>query len=475
MKKILTLTAILFVLGAQAQPTSCTVYERELQEIFTAYKPGSQINLRRVEDIYAACPRPGEKMSLIYYYFKSVSAFLSDKRSERSAFEDAAYYYDLCARHFPYLVQAGPEDRAFTDLFFARAEQVELSLGNESRRLNYYLDSYRYGASSEEVWAKKNPPVNSESAQGKSRGIEPAEEITFTRSADNPAVPAKTSTANMRLRDDSPAGEDFGYVGKLEALTFMDYLRFRGETQEAQEALAQQTGEYTMRSSLVPPAPSGAILIAESPGPDEIVNDWMAELSSNDLEYIPMVSFRDDLLLRNKPGSSGGSNGKIAFFEKVARFADVATANADGRKYVKVRTHSGKIGWVDESGLVEEGQVAVFVSSARGVLNLSESARYDRNAIVFLPGEAVVLEAADGNWVRVVTRNGEKRAWVQGVSQLSIEPMEVEIGVKYGEALREASASLRMARLEDIRRMSGFEQSELAPVINQRIRAEKVR
>ncbi|MEL6593873.1 MAG: hypothetical protein AAFQ68_27470, partial [Bacteroidota bacterium] len=97
----------------------CSGYERELEEYFYNFQPGSTTpNIKQVEMVYARCAKPSPKMELIYHYLKAMDVWYADYLSDEAAYHDARYYYEKAAAYFAYLVDAPASDEYFVDLYF---------------------------------------------------------------------------------------------------------------------------------------------------------------------------------------------------------------------------------------------------------------------------------------------------------------------------------------------------------------------
>ena len=146
------------------QAQQCSGYEREMQEIFMDYLPGQQLDIRKIDLLYARCYQPSDKMSLIYHYFKSVDAWFNPNLSDEAAVQDARYQYEQAARFFPFLVEAGESDAEFVDLFFQQASDLQDQLGidylvlEDTQRGETYRTRGMNQTNNQSDWEKYTPP-----------------------------------------------------------------------------------------------------------------------------------------------------------------------------------------------------------------------------------------------------------------------------------------------------------------------------
>ncbi|GAB4411067.1 MAG: hypothetical protein OHK0039_15880 [Bacteroidia bacterium] len=437
---------------------SCAAYERELELYFYEYRPGMDLDQTRIERLRLQCGTPTPKLELIYFYFRAAHALYANP-GDRRALEDAIYFYDQCAAHFDYFLDAGAGDQLFFERFYQEADILEQRIAQEARRQNFRRENRYYG----------DHEVAAVNWLGSQRGVQaPAPNLRTTQAQDEGAFvkhylrdghyvaldAPDEGVAKPRCRcgEESTAQrvastETFGYVGQVADLNIIEYLHFRQSGAGFTYPVAEETGA-TLRIATTEPT------------------------RGMPADYRAMTNVMDQLSLRVGPGTSSPEVARLGFGQIVAVVDETLPLTSYGKTYVQVRTHDGHTGWVDRAALVAEGQVAVLVQDVRGYPALMD--RSDRNALIFRAGELVVLadtrREGTTDWVQVVGRNAEKTAWLMGIDALSIEELDLQIGEAMYLAIHEASLYARKARLEAIRQLPGYAQSELAPVVEYYLR-----
>jgi len=437
-----------------ASAQTCSGYERELEEYFYNFQPGTNtIDIRQLEMVYARCPQPTPKMALVYYYLKSMDIWYADYLSDEAAYHDARFFYEKAAAYFAYLVDAPSEESFFVNLYFDRAQALQNQLGidhiaiqplpvqtSQTRGSDNTSDPYQY------QWQKYTPDRSAgDNSTYRTRGVaeNPVNESTLRKSEYRNGEYQETTRG--ATPDQVIEGETYGAVGSLSSLNAYDYLRFR-----------KDWDKQTMRSEGIVSDPSNGISRGTNP------NARVAAPATPQTAYKGFVCIYDNAVVRTKPGEIASPVGLVRFGEAVAFVPNQQPIKEAGNTYYSVRLQTGQLGWMVSHALVSDGRLAVITETAKGYLSLNPQTARDRNMIVFVPGELVVLEGVSGDFIRVVSRDAEKRAWVRGIGELSIDEMDIIIGEKLYEASRQNSISMRKAILQEIRNLPGFEQSELA-------------
>ncbi|RMG75897.1 MAG: hypothetical protein D6722_00265, partial [Bacteroidetes bacterium] len=409
--------------GSTSYAQGCTAYERELESWLRAYDVGQGVNVPRLERIRAQCPTSSDKLELIYYFLRAADALYQPARDMRLAYEDATHYYDLCATYFSYLVEAPSWESDFAAYFFSQANHLEQDLQQAARQLGLRPQNRFYGeTAAAEAW-RTYQAAQQPTAHMRTRGQEQdAFQKNTLREGQYVMAPAPQPQSYGPSRGAQPdqrvaapeVAEPYGFVGQISDLNIFTYLAWN-------------------QSKDIP------YPVAEEPLPDELarraspgrepVPDPAPDLSPSDNQMV-MVSAFDRLSMRVSPGDNAAEAASLRFGEEVFPLADVQSVRSQDRTYIKVQRADGRAGWVDQMGLIPDGHLAVLTRSQRGYPVSSERTS-DRGGIILEAGELVVLEDAreqDGiDWVKVVSRNAQKRAWIAGIEGLSIEPLDLEI------------------------------------------------
>ena len=132
---------------------------------------------------------------------------------------------------------------------------------------------------------------------------------------------------------------------------------------------------------------------------------------------------------------------------------------------MNVKMQNGQVGWLPLDAAVPDGQLAVVTKTTRAFLSLNPETARDRNMILLEAGELVILEGVEGDYIRVVSRDAEKRGWVKGIAEVSIDEVDLLIGLKIFDAMQETSESSLKAKLQQIRSVKGYKNSMMANVV----------
>ncbi len=434
---------------------NCAGYEKEMEEYFLNFQTGDQVNIRKIESVYVRCPQPTDKMSLIYHYFKALEVWTAPYLSDESAYHDARFYYEQAAPSFPYLLKAPPKDNFFVTVFFDRAIELETQLGIESIVVQSTSPVQRSRG-------MDGDPLQSEPGDWKK--YTPQQKVTTGstyRTDGNAATPNTLRKSEYRggeyrtrsmdeVAQTTEKGEVYGNVGTLNELDALSYLRHQREwdaaTLRSKDIAVGATSTYRTR---------GDIEGSGSPTPDR------------DYFYNGLTCIYDNLVVRRQPGETAQPVGMVRFGETVARLEGVSPVKQGQLSYISVRLMGGQLGWVPIDAIVPEGKLAAITRPTQGYLSLNFQNAERRNMILFRASELVVMEKVDNGYILVTTRNGEKRAWINGIGELSIDPLDVEIAGKIHDALKQNNLTARKAQLQRIRAIPGYEQSELAYVVKE--------
>lgn len=459
---------------------NCSAYEREMQEYFLAYEPGDMIDLSYLERVRYKCDYPTPKIELIFNYFRSSSSLRSERLTDVEAYEQATYYYDLCARNFSYLVKAGQEDIQFTDKFFERAEGLEAALASLAYDLNYQPQDRRYGELGQsDMWGKKELyPVRERAQNTRGQedrvGSESFEKKFFYR-GNYVRIP---SNQNYRPRFEN--GEAYGWVGTLDDIDPDTYFRYMrdGSVSRGQRVTTDVYYDQPEAMRVAPeyraqaqPAPVAAPIVQRAPY--YLNDDWVEALEKKGYGLKVYVSNRDLLPVYADPGGFGHQIGYLSFGEAVVQIKsqDNKPVQKDGFNYIPVVTSRNQMGWVELSTVIRDGRLAVFKTATRGFVstNTPESARNsDRNSILFQPGEMVILSGVREDWVKVVSDNRSKEAWLNSTTSLSIDPLDIHVGFQMQQAMKEPSPLDQQNAL--VRLAQDYPDSELTNVVLARVR-----
>ncbi len=439
-----------------ASAQTCSGYERELEEYFYNFQPGTNsLDIRQVEMVYARCPQPTPKMALVYYYLKSMDIWYADYLSDEAAYHDARYFYEKAAAYFAYLVDAPQEESFFVNLYFDRAQSLQNQLGidqidiqplptqpSQTRGDARIAEPYQY------QWHKFTPDrKEGNNSTYRTRGMadNSLDQSTLRKSEYRNGEYQEVSRSASA--EQVVEGETYGAVGSLSSLNAYDYLRFRKDWEK-----------QTMRSQDIVNNPSDGVNLTRG----DNANARLAQQSNASATYKGLICIYDNAVVRTKPGETASPIGLVRFGEAVAYVQNQNPVKEAGNVYYSVRMQNGQLGWMVSHALVADGRLAVITETAKGYLSANPETARDRNMIIFVPGELVVLEGVSGDYIRIVSRDAQKRAWVRGIGELSIDEMDILIGEKMYEASRQNSISMRKAILQGVRNLPGFEQSELA-------------
>lgn len=459
------LLALLMPVG-NTQAQGCTAFERELEAWLRNYQPGQGVNVPRLERIRAQCTSPSDKLELIYYYLRACDALYQPGRDMRLAYEDATHYYDLCATYFPYLIEAPAADEDFSAYFFARAEGFEQTLRQAARQLGLRPENRYYGeTAAAEAWRAHKEGLQSETNM-RTRG-QGGDQAAFQKNVlrqgqyishlPSESDPNGTSRGGTNLRTTGQdrqvnTAEAYGFVGQVSDLNIFSYLAWN-QDREPVFPVAEEPGaaELSRLPGPATPAPQPAYTAEDRP---------------------TLISAFDRLSLRAAPGDNAVELAVLGFGQTAFPVASTQAVRSQDRTYIQVQLSDGRTGWIDSGRAILDGHIAVLTRSLRGY-PISTDRTSDRGALLFQGGEIVILEDArqqNGiDWVKVVSRNAQKHAWIAGIDGLSIEDLDLEIGQALYLASLENSLFARKARLEAIRQWPGYRQSPLAPVVEQQL------
>lgn len=398
--------------------------------------------MTRIETVYKACSQPTEKMELIYYYFQAINTINSTSYHDYRTYEATTFYYDQSARFFPFLIQVGPEEDTFVETYFAKAFELEQWLQREARRLRYSPENRYYGESEDELWAKSSSEHAREA--GNARGEEETEQ-EFKRKFNQGGHYIDELPPFLET---SAGFEPFGYVGSIGDLNLIEYLDWQRADELSQTA--------RLDSRLLSPNRAA----------------WIESLQATPGAYLALMSIQDNLEIRQNPSPSSPILANASFGEVLAQVTKYMPVIDSEITFLPVLTQNGQAGWIAQAFVVEQGKLAVCITNTPAYTRSNQ--RADRNAVVFFAGEMIVLEGARDGWLRVVGRNGRKKGWISGTEFLSIDPVDLYIGEKMFDALKSTAIVTRKSQLEDIRSVSGFEESNLSPYVERLINQYKL-
>ncbi|MEZ4828200.1 MAG: SH3 domain-containing protein [Bacteroidia bacterium] len=479
---------------------NCLSYERELEQYFLSYQSGDRVDLDYIERMKWRCDQPTAKMELIYYFFKSVVAFRSENLSDREAYEQATYYYDLCAKNFPWLTRAGNSEAAFTEMFFEKAEGLEAALATLAYELKIYPESRKYGETDDNsVWSKNDiAPLNPASGEN-SRGMDDPASGSFDKKYVYQGKYVNENYEAPRPRIEN--GEPYGWVGNLGTIDPINYVKwnqtrsdYEWTTRSADtDGASYRTAEpavvydpYILNQPAVTYDPSASTYRSDgsnyreayaAPAPAVSASDpyylndeWVEKLEKSGTPILVYVSNRDLCPLYAEPGAFGRQIGFLSFGETVAQIKgeNNKPTQRDGFNYLPVVNDKGQKGWVELSTVVRDGRLATFTKATRGYVNVnsntSETERTaDRNAILFQAGELVVLTGINKTNVKVLSQTRDKEGWLSSTESLSIDPLDVHVAFQMQEAMKQPAARDQQQAL--IRLSQEYPDSELTPVV----------
>jgi hypothetical protein len=467
--KNLTINGFLFLLifvgmNQVSMAQTCLAYEKELEAYFLDYEAGDRINLTHLERTRWKCDNPTAKIDLIYYFFRSVAAIDGKAAPTEFDLENAVRFYNACSENFDYLLK---ENSLFVDLFFERAQAHERNLNLLAENLNYYpQDNYRYQNGrlrDTEAWVKRG--MGRPAGTANQRVSSPSDAEFVKKFYHKGRYQAPRSNMIYSGVAPGPNGEFYGYVGDLSDLSLNGYFRWL-KTQPEYLEDRRRTIEDNSRVAVNPEAAR----TRSSAAP--YGSDWVTEYMRNGT-FMPMVSIFEDLSIRTKPGKVSEEIDVAGFGEVVARAAGNSPVMKDGIAYIEVRNKKGNVGWVKQNGVVDEGQLAVFIDYDKGYQSLTN--KFESNRLNFEKGELVVLEAVKGDWVKVVSKDEKKRGWVYGIESLSIDPNEIQIAYLVTNAYNDVSSYGRLVKLNNIKLLPGFTDADLASLVLEKIRETEQR
>ncbi|MEM7657516.1 MAG: hypothetical protein AAF399_15385 [Bacteroidota bacterium] len=500
--KFLPLAGLFLVLSVgkttMIHAQACTAFERELQEYFVAYQPNELLNIHQIETVRNQCPQPTEKLELLYYYFRAMNARNATGQSAFQAYQGATFFYDQCARFFPYLVDAPAYEDQFVETFFARAHELEQWLQKEARRLRVTRENRYYGElAGEGEWQRSHVPDPNDPYAENTRGQAPRI-IDFQRKY------YQRDQYVDQLFSEGTRGAQGGYrdgttpsVGFVGDLNFFDYLEWKGNYQEPAAVPEPATipldaynwgvprtqgdwesefpadGPATYRSegtydygsyrngtfrTQTQPAGTTPVVSAASP------TAWIDRLNQGEVDFWLLTALREGVPVYGNL-SAQQVIGTLAFGQAVAQNKLDKSVKSGTQTYLPVVTQTGRQGYVDFTELSRDGQLAVITRQTSAYETFSEEEQ--QNAVLLQPGEMVVIDGANNSWMRLIGPNGEKRGWVFGFDHLSTDPLDIAIGREIILARLETNPNRRRQRLNNLRSLPGFGNSPLAPLTNQ--------
>ncbi|MEZ4771654.1 MAG: hypothetical protein R3D00_00645 [Bacteroidia bacterium] len=492
------LLLILCGFGAGLYAQSCIAYEREMEQYFLSYESGDPVDMDYLERLKWRCDAPTQKMELVYYFFKSAVAFRSERLSDKEAYEQATYYYDLCARNFPWLVKAGSADATFTEKFFEKAEGLETALATLAYDLRYYPETRKYGEiDDKDIWSKKDiEPLTRPDVV--SRGMDDPAENTFDKKyvyqgkyVDEPAY----ELARPRIEN----GEPYGWVGTLDEIDPINFVKWQQTRQDMvntwdvdggaiasrgqvapvydpyilnnnQTQLYDPSASYRTEGSYREAAPAISSAPASVADPYYLNDEWVEKLEKRGIGMYVYVSNRDLCPVYAEAGAFGRQIGYLSFGETVVQIKgeNNKPVQRDGFNYLPVQTGKNQTGWVELSTVVRDGRLATFTKATRGFVNVnantSESERTsDRNALLFQAGELVILTGINKTNVKVLSQSRDKEGWLSSTETLSIDPLDVHVAFRMQDAMKQPSAKDQQNAL--IRLSQDYPDSALTPAV----------
>ena len=457
---------LLFVVGMNliSVGQSCRVYEKELESYFMEYRPGDKIDLPYLERTRWKCDYPTHKLDLIYYFFQSLNTLGNSEYPDQQTYENAKRFFDESVSHLSYLTN---ENSSFIDLFADRAEIQEAKLNMIADRMNYYPQYVHYrndGSSGNESWVKRG--MDDPNSNASNQRISSPSNTEFVKKFYHKGryQPPRTNSVYSGVTTGAN-GEFYGFVGDLSDLNPAAYFRWLRTQPEYMEERTRRLENVAANEQSRLDEPTRG---SEPAYGKDWVNDYL-----NDKAFMPMVSVYDNLSIQTKPGKVAEEIDVLKFGEVVARSKDESPVFKDGVAYIQVRNKDGNVGWVKQSSVIDEGQLAVFTDQNGGYQNLTN--RTDANRMSFKKGELVVLEAVKGDWIRVVTQNEGKRGWVYGIENLSIDPHDIQIAHLIDNAYKDVSSYGRLIKLQNIKVIPGFETSIFAPFVLEKIKETEQR
>lgn len=488
-------------LGAGLSAQNCVAYEREMEQYFLAYESGDPVDMDYLERLKWRCDAPTQKMELVYYFFKAAVAFRSERLSDQQAYEQATYYYDLCARNFPWLVKSGASEAAFTERFFEKAEGLESALATLAYDLRYYPETRKYGEiDSKDIWSKKDVEPLTRPAEV-SRGMGDPVENSFDKKyvyqgkyVEEPAY----ELARPRIEN----GEPYGWVGTLDEIDPINFVKWQQTRQDMVNPWDMDGAAIASRGQEVPvydpyilndqpqtydpsisyrtegvyreaaAAPAPTVAAAD---PYYLNDEWVEKLEKQGVSMSVYVSNRDLCPVYAEPGAFGRQIGFLSFGETIAQIKgeNNKPVQKDGFNYMPVLTGKNQTGWVELGTIVRDGRLATIISATRGYVNVnantSESERTsDRNSILFQPGELIILTGINKTNVKVLSQSRDKEGWLSSTETLSIDPLDVHVAFRMQDAMKQPSAKDQQNAL--IRLSQDYPDSALTPAVVAKIR-----
>lgn len=167
-------------------------------------------------------------------------------------------------------------------------------------------------------------------------------------------------------------------------------------------------------------------------------------------------------------GKSAARITAIQFGERVRFRGKKQYVANESRTYLQVETVEGKIGWVNEYLLVP--------GTGLGVV-LTASQVYQRPRTIttitttqFEPGDLVVVEAINGDWISLSSAKKTKRGWIEGVQKVSTFESDLMLASLLGQIDMEKDKDRQQRQWQELYQMAQNNESPLAGVIGQRLK-----
>jgi hypothetical protein len=501
----------------------CSVYEQEMQAYFRQYQPGAMPAMARLDQAWQGCVSPTAPMQLIYYYFKSVEALQTRRDVSHTAYLDAAhYYYDRCVPQFSYLVNTPAENQVFADLFIDRARVLEAALIRQEQSLginpNQRYAQQPTAIGEEKGWLKNDLEAEYSAGSILDRGQAPARTTTAGTPFDQRMQSPDSYQPTPRSTVNTAKNEPYGVVGSLGSLDMMGYLAWRGQYRqvgapdngafkdqgsyraaEASPVYRAQPATTPAQAMAIPRGTSlrpsnynaiqapGMTIDVEPPVNTSSNNSALrletmgaprgaspASMSPSARSVVPtdtrlMINVMDPMALRSQPNANATVVTILEFGEPVDWLINEQSVVANSVPYVKFRTASGQVGWAERQGFVAGGTVAVCVAPTQTFAQPNGN----QSRHILDVGELVVLSDTRGDWIKLMTHNGEHDVWAYGRQSFSITSNDIAIADAYHEAHMLADPHMRKTGLLRIRQMPGYATSPLRNAVEAYIQEQR--
>lgn len=473
----------------------CQEYERNLELYFQAYQPGEQPAITWLDQAWRNCRQPSLRFELLYHYFKAMESLYAQSGVTEVGYRMASFHHERISQKLTYLQNSRGTRDNFTVLYSRRSEALGKTLQAQAQVLDAARRLPEPTAEEAYTWAKETPtftPSTSETYSPNRR--QASTEPTFnkryplngTYQDRDPWQASRRGESWRRTEEDNPYREKYGLVGNLRQLSMRDYLTYRGESRgmayhqpetssaSSGDLMGQPRGMGQSRSMNVDrvsrSTPRDEVLTYASPttgNTRSLVRNapgaWVNRLGG---AYQPAANLYAPLTVRDQPSFTGATVEKIEFGEIVALDGSSQTVMAVGMPFVHIRTRNGKEGWVEKLALIEGGRMAVTTQAVQGFSKPESGSR----RLGLEAAEPVVLAETQGNWVKVFNLNGEKEIWLPSINTLSIEPIDLALAEGILEAEKMPTADRSRAILLDLRKLPGYGNSALRPLVEQKLR-----